>query len=516
MVRLNVVDLSECNHNNFSVLHPDIASEWDYDNNVKGPDEYSFGSNKKVHWICNRNPCGCHRWEATINNRVNAKSGCPYCSNRKQCKHDNLSVTHTELCKEWDYERNKSGPENYSFGSSKKVYWKCPKNPCGCHIYLAVIQSRTVRNRGCPYCTNQKLCTHNNLSVVQPETCKEWDYTKNKNGPENYPPTSIKKVWWKCPKDPCGCHNWICTINNRICNGSGCPYCSGHKICPHNNLLTTYPEICREWDYTKNKKGPDQYHPCSNYKVHWRCLKDPCGCHKWLSAINNRTTGGRNCPYCSNKKVCPHDSIKSNYPELSLEWDYELNDKGPEDYAPNSGFSAWWKCSDHGSWCTRIINRTKWACGCPICNESKGEKNVAEALSRLNIPSEREYNIQYLPTRRYDFYFEYNDSKWLIEYDGLQHFTEIRFFHKKGERFAHDQEIDKIKTTIACLSGYKLIRIDHTIDNVQDVKLHILRALELNRQVYYSNPEIYEWISNSSVDLEILLKEAPDYQQLLA
>lgn len=56
--------------------YPEIAKDWDYDNNEMTPEEVSYGSSRKVHWVCSN--CG-NRWEATISNRTNRKSQCPKC-----------------------------------------------------------------------------------------------------------------------------------------------------------------------------------------------------------------------------------------------------------------------------------------------------------------------------------------------------------------------------------------------------------------------------------------------------
>ena len=59
---------------------PEIAKEWDYENNKDlDPSTVSFGSNKKVWWIC---PKG-HHYEAWITDRTGKhKSGCPYCAGK--------------------------------------------------------------------------------------------------------------------------------------------------------------------------------------------------------------------------------------------------------------------------------------------------------------------------------------------------------------------------------------------------------------------------------------------------
>ena len=64
--------------------HPLIAKQWDYDKNYPlKPENFSFGSGKKMWWICpNR-----HSYEATLNHRT-SNNGCPYCSGRKTLNYD--------------------------------------------------------------------------------------------------------------------------------------------------------------------------------------------------------------------------------------------------------------------------------------------------------------------------------------------------------------------------------------------------------------------------------------------
>lgn len=85
----NVVNGSSCpiclnrqitSENNLSVLFPDLVKEWDYDKNKNiNPTTISTGSKIKVAWKCGRNPS--HEWEATITDRCNKNSGCPFCAN---------------------------------------------------------------------------------------------------------------------------------------------------------------------------------------------------------------------------------------------------------------------------------------------------------------------------------------------------------------------------------------------------------------------------------------------------
>ena len=245
-----------CIHYNLLLLYPDLCKDWDYQKNkilnIKLPEEFSPKSVKEVWWICNKNPCGCHLWKATIRNRAGTlttkATGCPYCANLKLCEHNNLLALHPELCNEWDYIANERNPNSYARGSKNKVWWICNKNPCGCHKWQASICHRTKINpSNCPYCDGKNLCSHNNLSALHPEICKEWDYNKNLNSPETYPPGSDESVWWVCNNDPNLTHSWEAIINHRTSKRKyGCPDCRfKSEIKLYNILIQINPNISK-------------------------------------------------------------------------------------------------------------------------------------------------------------------------------------------------------------------------------------------------------------------------------
>lgn len=67
--------------NNLFVLHPDLTEEWDFEENTEiDPWKISPGSKQKVWWVCKRDIE--HRWYATIKDRTDKGSGCPYCAER--------------------------------------------------------------------------------------------------------------------------------------------------------------------------------------------------------------------------------------------------------------------------------------------------------------------------------------------------------------------------------------------------------------------------------------------------
>ncbi|MDC0093061.1 zinc-ribbon domain-containing protein [Alphaproteobacteria bacterium] len=134
--------------------------------------------------------------------------------------------SYPELVKEWHPTKNGDlQPEDFTFKSGKKVWWKCLEGDD--HEWIVSIANRS-NGHGCPYCSGNKVSKTNSFLTKFPKVAKEWHPTKNGNlKPENFTYGSDKKVWWKCPKDEE--HEWIARIANRSRRGIPCPFCSGKK-----------------------------------------------------------------------------------------------------------------------------------------------------------------------------------------------------------------------------------------------------------------------------------------------
>lgn len=107
--------------------------------------------------------------------------------------------------------------------------------------------------------------------------------------PSMYAAFSHHQMPWICDKG----HKWKARIQDRTAKGNGCPCCGGWAVIEgENDLQTKFPDIAKEahgWDPLKYKYGSDKQ------KMEWMC---PEG-HIFYSTINNRTNGGRGCPYCA-------------------------------------------------------------------------------------------------------------------------------------------------------------------------------------------------------------------------
>lgn len=161
-----------------------------------------------------------------------------------------------------------------------------------------------------------------------------------------------------------------------------------------------------------------------------------------------------------------------------------------------------WQCQEgHIFWMTAngVYRRGKW---CKKCGNSNGERNIRYTLREFGITFDQEHRIDMIPSRRYDFYFEYKGRKFLIEFDGEQHFQYVRKYHRYKYKFYESQVIDRIKTYAAWNSGMTIIRIDYTqADNVRN---HIIMAVNSPQVVYLSDPHLYGYIINVNITPEEL------------
>ena len=198
------------------------------------------------------------------------------------------------------------------------------------------------------------------LSNKYPEISEQWHPTKNLSiKPNMVRAYSDKKIWWQCKKG----HEWVATIGNRVI-GSGCPYCSGRRVCDDNSLQTLHPKIAKEWHPTKNGDLlPSGVTVSSSKKVWWQCKKE----HEWQAAIYSRINGN-GCPFCSGRYASADNCLQKSNPKLAKEWHPIKNgDLAPNDVTANSGKKVWWKCKKGHEWVATIGNRASGR-GCPFCS----------------------------------------------------------------------------------------------------------------------------------------------------
>ena len=137
-----------------SELSPHLQQQWHPDNNAwLGGIKVRPHSGKRVKWSCPNCPLGRpHIWETTVQLRTSG-SKCPYCLNKRVCKHNSLATKAPKQWKYWNHEKNAKTPEQVNAGSSLRAHWKCP----ACRLtWQAPVSARSRRDAGCPSC----CCDH--------------------------------------------------------------------------------------------------------------------------------------------------------------------------------------------------------------------------------------------------------------------------------------------------------------------------------------------------------------------
>lgn len=283
---------------------------------------------------------------------------------------------------------------------------------------------------------------------------------------------------WKCLTDNCK-ETFLMSWDN-IFHDHGCPFCAGKQVGLSNCLATKNPELAKEWHPTKNGDLTPWDVTCGQgKKVWWLCKNNPK--HEWFSAISHRNSYNEGCPYCCS---CPLPSEDYNLlvvnPALCKEWNYEKNEKRPEDYTPGSEQKVWWKCSVcNYEWLSIISNRAGInSRGCPECNKSKGEIAIQEYFDQYTkyyIDTQIEFiDLQGLGNGNLSFDFGLYGNKnkitdgikFLIEYDGEYHYVPIKKYKnedisKAKERLKKQQYHDKLKNNYCMKHHISLIRIPY-------------------------------------------------------
>ena len=168
---------------------------------------------------------------------------------------NSLAEVHPELVSEWSEKNLPLTPDDITFGSNKKVWWR---GACG-HEWQTSVKARSNGEK-CPICSGARVIAGiNDLATLEPLLVKQWS-KKNK-----IKPTEVS----------IGSHNKV--------------------LAGFNDLATLLPDIAAEWSDRNYPILPTQVTVFANRKAWWKC-KD-CG-REWNTLISTRS-GGSKCPYCS-------------------------------------------------------------------------------------------------------------------------------------------------------------------------------------------------------------------------
>ena len=410
-----------------------LLQEWtglDENNNPIDINNIAKASNEKVIWKCKEG----HTWISIIASRTSRKIGCPYCSGIRATEKNSLKTWcqttkeyGQQLLQEWtglDENNNPIDIHKISYGSNKKVHWKCKEG----HTWIVKICTRTIGKTNCPECAKlnssqvnrkSRLNNRNILSIwcqtsgeYGQQLLSEWTGLDENNNPIELDEVSYgsnKRVQWKCSKG----HIWTAMVSNRI-KKMGCPYCSGRRVTEKNSLTawcntnSEYgQQLLQEWIGIDENNNPIDINDMtygSTKQVQWQCVKG----HTWTATINHRTNRKIGCPYCYASKAAEKCSFLKWCQEnrewgqrLLQEWTGSDEQNKPvelDEVSYGSEKKMHWKCSRGHTWITAIYSRTSQKTGCPYCipyNTSFPEQFIYHSLKQLfpNIIHRGKYKV---------------------------------------------------------------------------------------------------------------------------
>lgn len=246
--------------------------------------------------------------------------------------------------------------------------------------------------------------------------------------------------------------------------GVRCPKCSGTEKLNNKEIDKRIEELVgdeyiRIGNYVNSKtKVLIKHNLCQNeYEVNWNNLQQ-----------------SRRCLKCSGKEKLNNQEIDKRMFELVKDEYIRIgnyvNDKTKILIKHNfcgSAYEVTWSHFQQGR-------------RCPKCNESKGEKEISNILSYLNInytPQKRFPECKYKNTLPFDFYINNKKSKLLIEFDGRQHFESVEIFGG-DDGLKETQLRDQIKNDFALSNNISLLRIPYTEqDNIKQILTNKLKEL---------------------------------------
>ena len=253
-------------------------------------------------------------------------------------------------------------------------------------------------------------------------------------------------------------------------------------------LIEEYGDNALElyWDYNKNTLDPWKIsYRTSRIKIWIKCQeKDYHGSYE-INCAN--FSSGHRCPYCSNRKIHPLDSLKQSiineYGEdfFDLIWNNK-NAIDPTTIAPNSIIDCWWNCIDnkHEPYQRNCYNSKRSGYRCPKCvkerDESLIEEKVRLYLEELGykVLTEHECSIKLTnPKTGRPLPFDNeiileNNKHLIIEVHGGQHYdyhfymTKKKITKEEAEKELHYQQVkDRYKRIICKKAGYEYLEIPY-------------------------------------------------------
>lgn len=240
-------------------------------------------------------------------------------------------------------------------------------------------------------------------------------------------------------------------------NGKRCPICSKKMINKNKKLNNDSFKI------KLYKKYNNDYIVLGNYINNRTKIKVKHKCGYIYETRPDNLLQGYQCPVCKgNKKLNTEQFKKKVYNKYNNE--YTVLGKYINTHTKILIRHNCDKCF-HNEFLVRPSNFLSNGTICPICaksSKSKGERAINKWLIKNNFNFKREYVFEDCKDKsylRFDFCLFLNNKKYLIEYDGIQHFKSTK---NKRHILEKIQKRDRIKNIYCEDNNIPLLRIKYT------------------------------------------------------
>lgn len=199
----------------------------------------------------------------------------------------------------------------------------------------------------------------------------------------------------------------------------------------------------------------------------WKCQCD-CGNITFATSTDLKSGHKKSCG-CLQKERAKELGLNNIIDLTGQKFGYlTVLSKEPSKTMPNGSTKAMWKCKcECGNIVTICSQSLKsgntQSCG---CIKSLGEKRISEILRYNNIPFQKEWIFEDFKPYRFDFFV---DSKYVIEYDGKQHFNDYSWGSTKYKK-KDVQDRDNLKNNYCLSHNIPIIRIPYTHYNELNIK----------------------------------------------
>lgn len=279
--------------------------------------------------------------------------------------------------------------------------------------------------------------------------------------------------------------------SNHVSNKQGCPKCAFAGMPKHGLVLGNVAKNREGIAKLTDKLGKYPYEIVTDLTKlanNRSPVELRCGLHGLFTVLPISVLQSRNysqgklkqqnhlCPQCrateaaSRFSALPYERFAEAASEIhGNKYDYSLVE------FINSVQKVKIGCPKHGVFEQRPVDHLK-GCGCPRCNESKGEASIARWLDSHGVEYLREVCIpSFNPRKKFDFFLP--TLELYLEYDGQQHFQGSGSW---GKTTHAQQDRDRKRNSWCTENGIKL----EVITYKDDV---LARLLEITKGVTIMN-----------------------------